>query len=216
MPHAEMGLSFVSIAFVHALGDLDIVLYDSSGQALRQSAGVTNSERISLNGLATGTYFLRVYGYRGAHNPAYSMTIDPGHAPEPSSRVLYLNFDGATLTRSDLLRYSSDWSASVNSIDLERDGIVIQSFLQNTPGEQYREQVVQNVTEDLAPFNVSVHFLFRPLLVRGGRPKTRVQLPSFCDRARRRIPTSPAIWTSATTITRTLPLSASAMSGGTV
>lgn len=54
----------VRIEFIHALGDIDLKLYDSTGTTLlRSSAGVADGEEISLLGLASGSYLLRVYGY---------------------------------------------------------------------------------------------------------------------------------------------------------
>lgn len=67
----------VGISFTHALGDIDLALYNSAGYRVRLSQGVTNSELVSLNGLAAGTYFIRVYGYLGATNPSYSLNINP-------------------------------------------------------------------------------------------------------------------------------------------
>jgi hypothetical protein len=68
----------VSIAFTHASGDLDMRLYNSAGTEVGSSTGTGNSETISLNGMAAGTYYVKVYGYNGALNPNYSMTINPG------------------------------------------------------------------------------------------------------------------------------------------
>ncbi len=67
----------VSIGFLHAQGDLDLELYNASGARLRVSSGVSNSEAVSLNGLAAGSYYIRVFGYRGVTNPSYSLTINP-------------------------------------------------------------------------------------------------------------------------------------------
>lgn len=80
---APMGSS-VSMSFTHALGDLDMELYSSFGQFLRISNGITNSERVSLAGLPAGTYYVRIYGYRGATNPDYSLSVNLGtSAPQP-------------------------------------------------------------------------------------------------------------------------------------
>src|SRR5262249_41132391 len=57
---------FVHIDFTHALGDLDMKLFDSGGTQIGISQGTTNSEEISLQGLAAGVYFVEVYGYSGA------------------------------------------------------------------------------------------------------------------------------------------------------
>lgn len=74
----------VSIAFQHALGDLDLELYNASGARLRISQGITGSEVISLSGFAAGTYYIHVYGYRGVTNPNYSMAINPSTTVTPT------------------------------------------------------------------------------------------------------------------------------------
>lgn len=68
--------SSVTIGFTHAQGDLDLELYNSAGTRLRISQGITNSEAISLDGFAAGTYYVRVFGYRGTTNPNYSLAIN--------------------------------------------------------------------------------------------------------------------------------------------
>jgi len=63
------------ITFDHALGDLDLELYDIAGTLLARSAGVTGREEISLRGLSAGTYRLLVQGYGGAVNPRYTLAL---------------------------------------------------------------------------------------------------------------------------------------------
>ena len=46
-----------------------------AGTVLATSAGVTDTEQISLAGLAAGTYFVKVYGFAGATNPGYSLAV---------------------------------------------------------------------------------------------------------------------------------------------
>ncbi len=72
------GVDYVGINFQHAVGDLDMAVYDASGRRIAVSNGVSNSERVSLAGLSAGTYYVQVYGYRGATNPNYSLIVDPG------------------------------------------------------------------------------------------------------------------------------------------
>lgn len=68
----------VRIAFTHSQGDIDLRLYNSAGTQVGASEGTGNSESISLNGLAAGTYTAKVWGYNGAANAGgYSLTIDP-------------------------------------------------------------------------------------------------------------------------------------------
>jgi hypothetical protein len=70
--------STVRIEFQHALGDVDMGLYNSSGTLVRRSDGISNSEQVWLNGLPAGDYLVHVYGYQGVHNPEYSLSINPG------------------------------------------------------------------------------------------------------------------------------------------
>jgi V8-like Glu-specific endopeptidase len=65
----------LSIAFTHSLGDIDMALLNSAGSVLASSTGTTNSEFISWSLTRGTTYGIRVYGYQGATNPSYSMTL---------------------------------------------------------------------------------------------------------------------------------------------
>src|SRR5262249_32313165 len=76
--------NYVGIMHDHTLGDLDITLYDVNGNELDHSTTANDFERISLAGRAKGTYYLRVYGYRGATNPHYQLLINaPGNRLQP-------------------------------------------------------------------------------------------------------------------------------------
>jgi Bacterial pre-peptidase C-terminal domain len=86
--------SYVRITFSHAQGDLDLRLFNLQGQQIRLSDGSGNEERISLNGLAAGTYYVQVYGYRGVANPNYSLDINPPGAAGLAA------VDGASLARA--------------------------------------------------------------------------------------------------------------------
>ncbi|MCC7334509.1 MAG: pre-peptidase C-terminal domain-containing protein [Pirellulaceae bacterium] len=70
----------VAIQFQSASGDLDLAVYNSSGRLLGYSNGISNSESITLAGAAAGTYYVYVYGYAGATNPHYTLTVDPGRS----------------------------------------------------------------------------------------------------------------------------------------
>jgi hypothetical protein len=66
----------VSITFQNANGNLDLQLYNVSGQLLKSSVGNGNTEKISLSGRKAGTYFIRVYGKAGAINTSYSLNVN--------------------------------------------------------------------------------------------------------------------------------------------
>ncbi|MFV2065779.1 MAG: PPC domain-containing protein [Pirellulales bacterium] len=74
--------STVAIGFNQVLGDLDLYLYDADGNPARdgngnplQAATANSLERIPLDGLTTGTYYVKVAGHRGATNPEYSLIV---------------------------------------------------------------------------------------------------------------------------------------------
>jgi hypothetical protein len=67
----------VAINFSNTQGNLQLALYNSSGVQIGSSLGTGNTETVSLNGLAAGTYYVDVFGASGAFNPNYSLTITP-------------------------------------------------------------------------------------------------------------------------------------------
>lgn len=66
----------VQIEFLHAAGDLDMVLYDEEFHELARSDGVGNSEQVvnTNHAKTTQTFYLEVYGY-GEDTNSYSMRI---------------------------------------------------------------------------------------------------------------------------------------------
>ncbi len=119
---------FVKMTFTHALGDLDLELYSSAGRLLARSQGVTGTETISLQNRVAGTYYVRAYGYRGVHNPSYTLSIDPGVAtvvtptptpnptpsPNPTTSTgafdIQLNFQGLTTSERAIFdRAAARW-----------------------------------------------------------------------------------------------------------
>ncbi|MGK7952907.1 MAG: clostripain-related cysteine peptidase [Xenococcaceae cyanobacterium] len=86
----------VSISFNHFLGDLDLELYDEDGDLLEISDSVNDFESVSLYNYDPGTYYARVYGYSGAENPDYSLTVDvPAITTGDDSYEDNDNFDNA-------------------------------------------------------------------------------------------------------------------------
>lgn len=73
---------FVQIAFRHDYGDLELQLYDGNGRLLRQSQGTRDVEAVSLSGMKTGIYYVKVSGVSSALNRNYSLEIQPPPADE--------------------------------------------------------------------------------------------------------------------------------------
>lgn len=61
----------VIVRFSHAAGDLDVQALAADGSVIGESAGTSDEERIT----ATGTFYVRVFGYAGATN-TYSIRIE--------------------------------------------------------------------------------------------------------------------------------------------
>ena len=62
---------FVNLSFIHADGNIDLELYDSSNAVLASSASTSDSEVISLQVPVAGDYFIRVFGAN--LNTSYSL-----------------------------------------------------------------------------------------------------------------------------------------------
>jgi hypothetical protein len=54
----------VTVAFRHSAGDLDVQAVRADGSVITESAGTSDEERVS----ATGTFYVRVFGYSSAQN----------------------------------------------------------------------------------------------------------------------------------------------------
>jgi hypothetical protein len=117
--------SRVGINFSHAQGDLDIRLYNAAGVQIGSSLGVTNAESISLSGRPAGTYYLRVYGYQGAENPNYTLTVVPPSGvvtpppPPPTGAFsITLRVSGLTASQQAIFQQAANRWAQVITGDL--------------------------------------------------------------------------------------------------
>ena len=64
-----------NITFIHANGDIDMTLYDATGNTITSSTGVSNSESVSDIVTTSGIYCVKVYGYSSAVN-YYNATLE--------------------------------------------------------------------------------------------------------------------------------------------
>jgi predicted RNA-binding protein with TRAM domain len=100
----------VGLAFTHALGDVDLQLLDSGGAVLATSASTGSSETITRAVTAGQTYYVRVYGFNGAINPVYNLTID-GPAPAPAVAGRYVFYNHSALDGNNFAANSADDAA---------------------------------------------------------------------------------------------------------
>jgi hypothetical protein len=108
---------FVRVNFAHGLGDIDAAIVDSNGTPVVTATGAISNETLSLAGLAAGTYRLRVYGFAGAGNPRYSISVTaPGGTAIGTDR-LGSNDTMATATRINEGDDLNDLSITVGDQD---------------------------------------------------------------------------------------------------
>jgi hypothetical protein len=92
------GSMTVRLAFTHAQGDVDLRAFNAARNQLAISESTGNSEQVTSTVTAGQTYYIRVYGYSGATNPNYSMTIDvPGSAAARAAVTSLATTDGGAL-----------------------------------------------------------------------------------------------------------------------
>ena len=79
---------YVDVLFSNAVGNLDAKLYDANGKLIRLGSSVSDNERISLQGLVAGTYYLEVYSRN--HANSYGLAF---MAPERVEDILADSFE---------------------------------------------------------------------------------------------------------------------------
>jgi hypothetical protein len=112
--------NFVAINFQNSQGNLNLELYNSAGTRIGVSSGTIDSEMISLNGRAAGTYYVHVFGVGGAINPNYTLQIEPPGAPPtsplPGSTTFDINFrfSGVTPSQAQIfLQAAAKWQSII-------------------------------------------------------------------------------------------------------
>src|SRR5262249_33411765 len=105
-----------------ANGDLDIKLYNSSGNQIDISQGTSDNERISLNGRPAGDYYLKVYGYNGATND-YSFVLN-GPPTSGSGDFLESNDTQATAFHIPTIASDSDPGFTMSGMSINPTGDV--------------------------------------------------------------------------------------------
>jgi hypothetical protein len=101
--------SNIRINFMHSAGDIDMALYNASGQLLARSESVSNLEQFNLNGYAAGTYYVQVYGYLGATN-SYSLTYTAPTSSGLTADRFETNNTRATATNFGRLNGVQQWT----------------------------------------------------------------------------------------------------------
>lgn len=81
---AGTGTLTADLTFLHAAGDLDFELLDAGQASIAQGISSGDNEQLSFEIDAGETYYLRVFGFEGATNASYHLSID---GPAPSGNI---------------------------------------------------------------------------------------------------------------------------------
>ena len=112
------GTLTVRLAFQHSQGDIDLEVFNASQTRLGISESVLNAEQLSVSATAGQFFYVRVFGYNGAINPNYTLTIDqPAGGGTPSGDIFENNDTFATARSLP----ASDQTYSSLSIDAAND-----------------------------------------------------------------------------------------------
>lgn len=69
----------VDVAFRHAQGDIDVVVYDAQGAKLGSGASTADNERVTVGHGAAGRFYIEVLQYGGGGPAAQDYTLTVGH-----------------------------------------------------------------------------------------------------------------------------------------
>jgi hypothetical protein len=119
---------FVRIDFLNSQGNLDITLLNDNLQQLASSATSGDFERISLDGVPEGWYYVRVVGRSGALSGDYMLTVNPPSNQPPAINVLAPEAGNVTLLHG-FDNFVVEWHAS----DPESDQTWVSVYVNAVP-----------------------------------------------------------------------------------
>jgi subtilisin family serine protease len=125
----ETGVIDIRVLFEHALGDIDVFLYNAAQQQVASAISSNDNEVIRATVTAGQTYYLRVDGYNRAINPRYDIEIDaPGILPdsyEPNdSKFTPIVLGEITDFQDNLLNLHAGFDEDFFSFSPEQDGLI--------------------------------------------------------------------------------------------
>lgn len=141
LPVAAAAGSSITLGFAGSQGDLDLKLLNSRGAVLRSSAGEGNQETIDISGLVAGTYSIDVYGYGGAFNPSYQLTLNPqsgGGPPAPTGDALESNNTLPTAKDLGTIAQNSSWQ----NLSITAGDVDFYKFTLASPGNASSELLI--------------------------------------------------------------------------
>lgn len=155
--HVGSSSDFVRIEFIHGLGDLDLRLLNSAQVQVGASNGVGNQEEISLAGRPEGWYYIRVFGYNGATNPYYMLTVDPPSNNPPEVTTVEPSA-GDTAIILGIETFTVTWTYT----DPESDQCWVSVWLNELPefdGQEYLDELSLHTDAALGFYVINTAYL---------------------------------------------------------
>lgn len=106
------------LEFRHAEGDIELEVADGAGAVLGSSTSSADGELVTKQGLAAGTYLVRVYGYRGA-KAAYALTVTAtptATTPTPTTRTGTITANTLNVRRGPATTFAIAGTVRLNAV----------------------------------------------------------------------------------------------------
>jgi hypothetical protein len=126
--HVGSGSDFVRVDFTSSLGNVGLELLDDQGNVIESSTTDADFERISLDGVPEGWYFVRVFGEGGDTSTEYELSINPPTNEAPEIETLTPAEDSARLMHG-LELYNVEWQVT----DAENDQMWVTVYFNTEP-----------------------------------------------------------------------------------
>ena len=81
------GTLALGLQFLHEGGDVDMRVYDADRNLLQTAQSTSDNESISVEAEAGDEFYINVYGYNGATNDDYSLSVDQAEPTDPEPPV---------------------------------------------------------------------------------------------------------------------------------
>jgi hypothetical protein len=143
--------------------NINLQLTNAAGTVVRSSTGSYSWENISLDGLAEGTYFIRVYRSGTGNNPNYRLTINPT-PNDPPFLTLNEPLPGERLVEKSLMTFPVVWNGGDPNLDpkyvsLLRSRARDHSQAEPIPGYQDMQSANGSVNINTADFGLKRWFI---------------------------------------------------------
>lgn len=152
--------------------DFDMTIYNSAGTQIGSGAGSTATESVTLNGLAAGTYYIKIFGYNNAaSSTCYSLTAtatavtncatayEPNNTSAAAATIPLATTISAAISSSTDPDYYKVTTTSVGTHQFNLvgpSGVDYDLYVYNSAGTQIGSGLGTTATESVSITNLAV------------------------------------------------------------